>query len=76
MKKLDKLILVIFSLIIFIESIIVIGLVTGIVKVGVVVDLITIFAQKQQNLNILLGVLIFLILLALKGIFFSSSGIE
>lgn len=74
MKKLDKLILVIFSLIIFIESIIVIGLVTGIVKVSVVVDLITIFAQKQQNLNILLGVLIFLILLALKGIFFSSSG--
>ncbi len=74
MKKIDKLILVIFSLIIFIESVIIIGIITGIVKVATVAKLITMFSEKEQNLKILLGVLIFFVLLSLKGIFFSSSG--
>lgn len=72
MKFLDKLALKLFSLIIFIVCVVFILVITGIIPVQYITDNVSILAQVSKSDKISIIVLVILMLLALKGIFFTS----
>lgn len=72
MKKLDKLILAIFSIIILLESIILCITIAGWIKVDTITDLLEKAITGERNI-ILLIIAIVCLLLSIKSIFFSSS---
>ena len=72
MKFLDKLSLKLFSIIIMIISILLILVITGIIPVQYIIENIGFLAQTSRSVKISIIVLVIFILLALKGIFFSS----
>ncbi len=72
MKFLDKLVLKIFSLIILIIAVGIILIMTGILPIQVITEQISFILNGENNIKILMGVLAVLMLLAIKGIFFTS----
>lgn len=72
MKVLDKIALVLFSSIILILSVLFCFVIFGWVKLDVIVLYITQALRDPVQTNIILGALILLILLSIKGIFFTS----
>lgn len=72
MKFLDKLVLKIFSIIILVVTVGIILIMTGILSPEVIVDQISNIAEGENAIKILLGVIAVLMLLAIKGLFFTS----
>ena len=72
MKFWDKLVLKIFSLIILILTIGLILIMTGILSIGIVEDYLLLLAEYEDGIKIAIAVLGVLMLLAIKGIFFTS----
>ena len=72
MKFLDKLALKIFSIIIIALTVIVILFLTGIINTETINGFFTVITDGETTIKITIGVLAVLILLALKGLFFTS----
>ena len=72
MKFLDKLVLKIFSIIILIVTVGIILIMTGIVDPEIIVNQIAILTDGENAIKILLGTVAVLMLLAIKGLFFTS----
>lgn len=72
MKFLDKLVLKIFSIIILAVTIAIILVMTGIVSFEEIVNPIVSVLSGENSLKIIIGVLAVLMLLAIKGLFFTS----
>ena len=72
MKFLDKLVLKIFSIIILAVTIAIILIMTGIVSIEEIVNPIVSVLDGENSLKIIIGVLAVLMLLAIKGLFFTS----
>lgn len=76
MKFLDRLALTVFSIIMLAISVINCLLIFGWLKLGVVNNVMSSVLNNQTYSNITLGVSVVFILLAIKGIFFTSGGKE
>ena len=72
MKFLDKLVLKIFSLIILVLAVGLILVVTGIVPMGIIEEYLDILINYENGIKIAIGVLGVLMLLAIKGMFFTG----
>ena len=72
MKFLDKLSLKLFSIIIFVISVLLILVITGIVPMQYITENIRFLSQSDKNIKITIIVLAVFILLALKSVFFGS----
>ena len=72
MKFLDKLVLKIFSIIILAVTIAIILIMTGIVSPEEIVKPVVSVLDGENSLKIIIGVLAVLMLLAIKGLFFTS----
>lgn len=72
MKFLDKLSLKIFSIIIFIVSIILILLVTQIIPIDFITDNLAVLTDGENEIKFTIIIAAVLMLLAIKGLFFSS----
>lgn len=73
MKLLDKMILVLFSIIILVISIVMILLMYGLISFSTIIELYAIIISNEVATNVTLGVLIVCIIFAVKAIFFGSS---
>lgn len=73
MKKIDKVILALFSVIIFLESILVICLVTNLLDISTITKFMNIAVTNSQSSKVILGFAVVCLLCALKCIFFDSS---
>ncbi len=73
MKKLDKVILALFSVLMFLQSILVICIILGWVKIGTVGTLLGLILTGSQTSKIVLGLEIVCLLCSIKCIFFDSS---
>ncbi len=76
MKKLDKVILALFSVLMFLQSILVICMIVGWVKIGTVGSFITMALEGEKTSKIILGVEIVCLICSIKCIFFDSSDNE
>ena len=76
MKKLDKVILVLFSVLILIQSIFVMCIIAGWVKLEIIGKFINTLFVEPDSFKIALGVEIVLAFLAIKCIFFDGSSKE
>ncbi len=72
MKFLDKLVLKIFSIIILAVTIAIVLVMTGIVSVEEIINPVASVLSGENSLKIIIGVLAVLMLLAIKGLFFTS----
>ena len=72
MKFFDKLVLKIFSLIILILAVGLILIMTGIIPMGIIEDYIELLVNYENGIKIAIGVLAVLMLLAIKGMFFTG----
>lgn len=72
MKFLDKLVLKIFSLIILVLAVGLILIMTGIIPMGAIEELLLLLVNYENGIKIAIGVLAVLMLLAIKGMFFTS----
>lgn len=72
MKFLDKLVLKIFSLIILVLAVGLILVVTGIVPMTMIEEYVELLINYENGIKIIIGVLGILMLLAIKGMFFTS----
>ena len=72
MKFLDKLVLKIFSLIILVLAVGLILIMTGIIPMSVIEDYLKLLIEYENGIKIAIGVLAVLMLLAIKGMFFTS----
>ena len=72
MKFLDKLALKIFSLIVFAIAILIILVLTGIVNVNDILNQVVALTDGENTIKITIAVLAVLMLLAIKGLFFTS----
>lgn len=72
MRFLDKLVLKIFSIIILVVAIGIVLMMTGIIDGKFIMNEIMSYAQSENTIKILLGTLAVLMLLAIKGLFFTS----
>lgn len=72
MKFLDKLVLKIFSLIILVLAVGLILIMTGIIPMGIIEDYLNLLVEYENGIKIAIGVLAVLMLLAIKGMFFSG----
>lgn len=72
MKVLDKIILVLFSSIILIVSALLCFMLFGWIKLNIINIYATNLLNNQMACNITLGILVLLIILSIKGIFFST----
>ena len=72
MKFLDKLVLKIFSLIILIIAIGIILIMTGILPINAIINQISFIISEENSIKTLIIVLAVLMLLAIKGIFFTN----
>ena len=76
MKKLDKIILALFSVLIFLESILVICLIVGVIDINLVGGFITRALILKDTSRIILAISIVCLLCSIKAIFFDSSSKE
>ncbi len=72
MKKLDKLILALFSILIFLQSVLVICVIAGWIKTETLFTFANIIINGERTSKIILGAEIVLLLCAIKSIFFDS----
>ena len=72
MKFLDKLVLKIFSLIILVLAVGLILIMTGIIPMGIIEDYLNLLVEYENGIKIAIGVLAVLMLLAIKGMFFTG----
>lgn len=72
MKFFDKLVFKIFSLIILVLAIVLVLIVTGIVPMAIIEEYLLLLISYENGIKIALGVLIVLMLLSMKGMFFTS----
>lgn len=72
MKFFDKLVLKIFSIIILAIGIISILLMTGIINVEMILNEVTKLSDGETTIKVAIGVLAILMLLSIKGLFFTS----
>lgn len=72
MKFLDKLVLKIFSLIILVVAVGIILIMTGILPIQTIINQISFIIAGENNIKIVIIVLAVLMLLAIKGMFFTS----
>lgn len=72
MKFFDKLVLKIFSIIILVIGIIALLLMTGIINVEMILNEITMLSDGETTMKVTIGVLAVLMLLSIKGLFFTS----
>ena len=72
MKFLDKLVLKIFSLIILVLAVGLILVVTGIIPMTMIEEYVELLINYENGIKIVIGVLGILMLLAIKGMFFTS----
>ena len=73
MKKLDKIILVLFSICIFLQSVLLICMLTGWIEIKTVATFLTSLLNNEKNAKIILFVAIVGLLCSIKCIFFGSS---
>ena len=73
MKKLDKIILALFSIIMFLESIVLIALVAGWIKLTTINTFVNMALDDLRISKIILGSAIVCLVCSIKGIFFESS---
>ncbi len=73
MKKLDKVILVLFSIIIFLQSVAVMIMIAGWIDISTVSKFIAIGINGENSAKVILVVEVVLLLLSIKCIFFDSS---
>lgn len=76
MKKLDKVILALFSVLMFLQSILIICIIAGLVRIETVTSFVTMALEENQTSKIILGVSIVCLLCSIKCIFFESSDKE
>lgn len=76
MKKIDKIILAIFSILILFESIIVSCLIMGWIKIGIVESVLTSIISSNEASKIVLAAAIIYFICSIKCIFFESTGKE
>lgn len=76
MKKLDKVILALFSVLIFLESVLVICLVTGLLDIDIVNNFIIRAFRQEDTSKIILASAIVCLLCSLKCIFFDGDSKE
>ena len=73
MKKLDRVILALFSVLMFLQSILVICIIAGFVRIETVTTFATMAFSGEQTTKIILGLEIVCLLCSIKCIFFDSS---
>ena len=73
MKKLDKLILALFSVLMFLQSILVICIIAGWIRTETVFTFVNMAINGETTSKIILGIEIVILLCAIKCIFFDSS---
>lgn len=73
MKKLDRVILALFSVLMFLQSILAICIIAGFVRIETVTTFATMAFSGEQTVKIILGVEIVCLLCSIKCIFFDSS---
>ena len=73
MKKLDKIILALFSILMFLESVLVISVVVGWVKLSTINVFVSQALEDTNISKVILGLAIVCLLCSIKGIFFESS---
>lgn len=73
MKKLDRVILALFSVLMFLQSILAICIIAGFVRIETVTAFATMAFAGEQTAKIILGVEIVCLLCSIKCIFFDSS---
>lgn len=73
MKKLDRVILALFSVLMFLQSILAICIIAGFVRIETVTTFATMAFSGEQTAKIILGVEIVCLLCSIKCIFFDSS---
>lgn len=76
MKKLDKVILALFSILIFLQSILVICMIAGWIKIETVSTFIIMALTQDNTSKMVLGVAIVCLICSIKCIFFDSSDKE
>ena len=76
MKKIDKIILTLFSVLIFLQSILIISMILGWVNVGTVTRFIALALNEATASKIILGVAIVCLLCSIKCIFFDDTDKE
>ena len=73
MKKIDKVILALFSVLMFLQSILVICMIAGLIKIDTVSSFAIMALEGEQTSKIILGVEIVCLLCSIKCIFFDTS---
>lgn len=73
MKKLDKVILALFSVLMFLQSVLVICMIAGIIRIDMVSSFAVMALEGEQTSKIILGVEIVCLLCSIKCIFFDTS---
>lgn len=73
MKKIDNIILTVFSILILLASILIICIIAGWIKIGTVSEFVNMALTKQMTSRIILGLAIFCLVASLKAIFFSGT---
>lgn len=76
MKKIDKVILALFSILMFLQSILVICIIAGLIRVDTVTSFAVMALEGERTSKIILGVEIVCLLCSIKCIFFDSSDKE
>lgn len=76
MKKLDKVILALFSVLIFLQSVLIICVIAGLIRIETVSTFARMALEGEQTSKIILGVEIICLLCSIKCIFFDSSDKE
>ena len=76
MKKLDKVILALFSVLIFLQSVLVICMIAGWINIGTVGTFVAMALTESQTSKIILAVEIICLICSIKCIFFDSSDSE
>lgn len=73
MKKLDKIILALFSILMFLASVLVISIIIGWVKLSTINVFVSQALEDTNTSKVILGIAIVCLLCSIKGIFFESS---
>ena len=73
MKKIDKVILALFSVLMFLQSVLVICMIVGLIRIETVSSFVIMALEGEQTSKIILGVEIVCLLCSIKCIFFDTS---
>lgn len=76
MKKLDKIILALFSVILFLQSVLIICIIAGWIDTNTVYNFVNLAISQDRTSKIILGIAIVCLICSIKCIFFDSSDKE